>query len=60
MLQVDKRPTLYVSSMKNLTIETFKSVRRLNPECMGPLFSFSTTPYCTRGGSKLVNQIKYD
>ena len=40
--------------MKNIALETFKSVKGLNPEYMSSLFSFSTTPYCTRGGSKLV------
>ena len=54
MLEVVKRPTLYKSRIKNIAIETFKSVKGLNPEYMGSLFSFSTTPYCTRGGSKLV------
>ena len=54
MLEVVKRPTLYISRIKNIAIETFKSVKGLNPEYMGSLFSFSTTPYCTRGGSKLV------
>ena len=54
MLEVVKRPTLYTSRIKNIAIETFKSVKGLNPEYMGYLFSFSTTPYCTRGGSKLV------
>ena len=33
---------------------TFKSVKGLNPDYMSSLFAFSTTPYCTRGGSKLV------
>ena len=54
MLEVVKRPTLYISRIMNIAIETFKSVKGLNPEYMGSLFSFSTTPYCTRGGSKLV------
>ena len=54
MLDVVKRPTLYISRIKNIAIETFKSVKGLNPEYMRSLFSFSTTPYCTRGGSKLV------
>ena len=54
MLEVIKRLTLYISRIKNIAIETFKSVKGLNPEYMGSLFSFSTTPYCTRGGSKLV------
>ena len=54
MLEVVKRPTLYISRIKNIAIETFKSVKGLNPEYMGSLFSFSTTPYCTRGGFKLV------
>ena len=54
MLEVVKRPTLNISRIKNIAIETFKSVKGLNPEYMGSLFSFSTTPYCTRGGSKLV------
>ena len=54
MLAVVKRPTLYISRIKNIAIETFKSVKGLNPKYMGYLFSFSTTPYCTRGGYKLV------
>ena len=54
MLEVVKRPTLYISRIINIAIETFKSVKGLNPKHMGSLFSFSTTPYCTRGGSKLV------
>ena len=53
MLEVVKRPTLYISRIKNIAIETFKSVKGLNPKYMRFLFSFSTTPYCTRGGSKL-------
>ena len=40
--------------MKNVALETFKSVKGLNPEYMSSLFSFSTTLYCTRCGSKLV------
>ena len=54
MLEVVKRPTLYISRIKNIAIETFKSVKGLNPKYMRSLFSFLTTPYCTRGGSKLV------
>ena len=54
MLEVVKRPTLYISRIKNITIETFKNVKGLNPKYMRSLFPFSTTPYCTRGGSKLV------
>ena len=54
MLEVVKRPTLYISRIKNIAIETFKSVKGLNPKYMGSLFSSSTTPYCTRGGSKLL------
>ena len=54
MLQIVKRPTLYISRMKNIALETFKSIKGLNPEYMSSLFSFSTTPYCARGGSKLV------
>ena len=38
MLEVVKRPTLYISRIKNIAIETFKSVKGLNPEYMGPLF----------------------
>ena len=53
MLQVVKRPTLYISRTKIIAHETFKSVKGLHPEYMNFLFSFSTTPYCTRGGSKL-------
>ena len=54
MLEVVKRPTLYISRIKNIAIESFKSVKGLNPEYIGSLFSFSTTPYCTRGGPKLL------
>ena len=54
MLEVVKRPTPYISRIKNIAIETSKSVKGLNPEYMGSLFLFSTTSYCTRGGSKLV------
>ena len=54
LLEVVKRPTLYISRIKNIAIETFKSDNGLNTKYMGSLFSFSTTPYCTRGGSKLV------
>ena len=54
MLEVVKRPTLYISRIENIAIETFKSVKGLNPKYMRSLFSFSTTPYCTRGGSELV------
>ena len=50
MLEVVKRPTLYISTIKNIAIETF-SVKGLNTKYMGSLFSFSTTPYCTRGGT---------
>ena len=56
MLEVVKRPTLYISRIKDIAIETFKSVKGLNPKYMRSLFSFSTTPYCTRDGSKLVQQ----
>ena len=52
MLEVVKRPTLYISRIKNIAIETFR-IKGLNPKYIS-LFSFSTTPYCTRGGSKLV------
>ena len=54
MLEEIKRPTLYISRIKNIAIETFKSVKGLNPNYMKSLFSFSTMPYCTCGGSKLV------
>ena len=45
ILEVVKRPTLYISRIKNVAIETFKSVRGLNPKYIGSLFSFSTAPY---------------
>ena len=32
MLEVVKRPMLYISRIKNITIETFKSVKGLNPK----------------------------
>ena len=54
MLEVITRPTLYKSRIKDIAIKTFKSVKGLNPKYMRSLFSFSTTPYCTRGGSKFV------
>ena len=54
MLEIVKRPTLYISRIKIIAIETFKSVEGLNPKYMRSLFSFSTTPYWSRGGSKLV------
>ena len=54
MLEVVKRPMLYTSRITNIAIETFKSVKGLNSKYMKCLFSFSTTPYCTRGGFKLV------
>ena len=63
MLELVKRPTLYISRIKNIAIETFEGVKGLNPKYMGSLFSFSSTPYCTRGGFKLVqpkvNTISY-
>ena len=54
ILEVVKRPALYIFGMKTIAIDTFKSVKGLNPEYMNSLFLFSTTPYCTRGGSKLI------
>ena len=54
MLEVVKRPTLYISRIKNIAIKTFKNVKGLYPKYRRSLFSFSTMPYCTRGGSKLV------
>ena len=54
MLEVVKTPTLYISGIENIAIETFKSVKGLNPKYMRSLYSFSTTPYCTHGGSKLI------
>ena len=54
MLEVVERPTLYTSRIKNIVTEIFKSVKGLNPKYMRSLFSCSTTPYCTRGGSTLV------
>ena len=59
MLEVVKRPTLYISRIKNIAIETFKSVKGLNPEYMGSLFSFSTTPYCTKLVQPKVNTISF-
>ena len=44
ILQVVKRPTLYISRTKIIAHETFKSVKGLHPEYMNFLFSFSTTP----------------
>ena len=54
MLEVVKRPTLYISRIKYIAIEALKSVEGLNPKYMRSLFSFSTTPNSTPGGSKLV------
>ena len=54
MLEVVKRPTLYIPRIKNIEFEILKGVKGLNHKYMRSLFSFSTTPYCTHGGSKLV------
>ena len=62
MLEVVKRPTLYISRIENTANDFFffffwggggGGGEGSNPTYMRSLFSFSTTPYCTRG-SKLV------
>ena len=40
--------------MENMFFETFKSIQVLHSEYTSFLFSFSTAPYFTRDGAKLV------
>ena len=47
-----------ISSLKTMAVEICKILTGMNPECLSPLFSRSTTPYSLRDNNKLIQPIK--
>ena len=53
-LEKVKRPTMYVSRMKSIDFEVFKSLHNCSPSYITDMFRISATPYDTRDGTKLI------
>ena len=51
------QPLMYISRLRNIVLETFKSVRKINPPFMQDLFEVKENKYNLRGGI-LLDQIK--
>lgn len=53
LLTKAKRPSLYVSRVKGIAMETFKCIMKINPEYVNTIFNIVECPYNLRGGIHL-------
>ena len=58
LLDLSNSDTVLLTRLKNLTLDVFKSIKRLNPPYLNELFEIKAIPYETRKSIQLVQPLR--
>ena len=58
LLDLSISETVLLARLRNLTVDVFKSIKKINPPCLNEVFIIKNIPYETRKSIKLVQPLR--